>query len=105
MRSDEEPGEGHAGEQLRQLRVQAGMSIEGVAQRAGVGAGWLRKLEEGVGMSSVLYHEWVNLVRATQPLRPEWWDEGHEHDLALGEGGVVSVRSEGERAYWARVEG
>lgn len=96
--------EGHAGEQLRQLRQRAGMSVEEVAERAGVATARLRRLEQGLGTNSVLYDEWVKLVRATQPPRPAWWDEGHEHDLAVGEDGVMSVRSDAERAYWARIE-
>ena len=99
-----EPSEGHAGGQLRQLRQRAGMSVEEVANRAAVAPDWLRRLEDGAGTTSVLYDEWVKLVRATQPPRPEWWDEGHEHDLHLPPGGHHEPRTPSERDYWDRIE-
>lgn len=94
----------HAGEQLRTLRERAGMSVEEVASRAGVDAGWLDGLEHGVGTHEVLYSQWLRLVRATQPPRPEWWDDGYEHDLHLPPGGHHEPRSAAERHYWERIE-
>ncbi len=79
------------------------MSIEETSSRAGVDPVWWAALEDGVGTADVDYHQWLELVKATQPPRPEWWDEGYEHDLQLGEGGVVSVRDEQERRYWERI--
>ncbi len=54
-------GTSHAGEELRWLRERAGMTIEDVAARAGVDAGWLAEpLENGVGTHDVLYSQWVD---------------------------------------------
>lgn len=93
----------HAGEQLHHLRRRAGMSIQETSSRAGVDPVWWAALEDGVGTADVDYHQWLELVKATQPPRPEWWDEGYEHDLQLGEDGVVSVRDEEECRYWERI--
>ncbi len=93
-----------AGEQLRELRERAGMTVEEVAARAGVDAAWLERLESGEGTGDVLYSQWVALVRATQPPRPEWWDEGYEHDLSLPPGGHREPTTESGRRYWARIE-
>ena len=41
------------------------MTIDDVAARAGVDAGWLAELENGVGTHDVLYSQWVDLVKAT----------------------------------------
>jgi len=93
----------HAGEQLQHLRVAAGMTVSEVAERAGVGADWLGRLETGEGTHDVLYSQWAALVRATQPPRPDWWDGGYEHDLSLPPDGHREPTSEGGRRYWARV--
>ena len=93
-----------AGEQLQELRLRAGMTVEEVAARAGVDAGWLERLEAGEGTHEVLYSQWAALVRATQPARPEWWDEGYEHDLSLPPGGHRQPTTESGRRYWARIE-
>lgn len=57
----------HAGEQLRRLRLAAGMTVAEVAERAGVDAGWLARPEADEGTHDVLYSQWVALVQATQP--------------------------------------
>ncbi|MCA1846487.1 MAG: hypothetical protein LC792_25490 [Actinobacteria bacterium] len=44
------------------------------------------------------------VVRATQPPRPEWWDEGYEHDLNLGPNAVVGPLTPAQQEYWARIE-
>lgn len=93
----------HAGEQLQRLRTAAGMTVEEVAERAGVDAEWLRRLEAGEGTHDVLYSQWTALVRATQPPRPEWWDEGYEHDLSLPPDGHREPTTDSGRRYWARV--
>ena len=93
----------HAGEQLRRLRTAAGMTIEEVAERAGVDVEWLRRLEAGEGTHDVLYSQWTTLVRATQPPRPEWWDDGYEHDLSLPPDGHREPTTDRGRRYWARV--
>ena len=55
IRNAEDPGAGEpidveqAGEQLRRLRVAAGMILSEVAERAGIDADWLRRLEAGEG--------------------------------------------------------
>lgn len=93
----------HAGEQLQRLRAATGMTVEEVAERAGVDVAWLRRLEAGEGTHDVLYSQWVSLVRATQPPRPEWWDDGYEHDLSLPPDGHREPTTESGRRYWARV--
>jgi transcriptional regulator with XRE-family HTH domain len=93
----------HGGLYLRQLRERAGMTQGEVADRAGVDVGWLAEVEEH-GTEGLVYSEIVAVVRATQPPRPEWWDEGHEHDLLVGPDGYAPPRSEAERRYWQRIE-
>ena len=100
---DEGAEAAHAGEQLQRLRAAAGMTVEEVAERAGVDAEWLRRLEAGVGTHDVLYSQWMSLVRATQPPRPEWWDDGYEHDLSLPPAGHREPTTDSGRRYWARV--
>jgi transcriptional regulator with XRE-family HTH domain len=86
------------------MRERAGMTIEEVATRAGVDPQWLASIEAGVGTHDVLYSQWLTLVRATQPPRPEWWDDGHEHDLHLPPGGHHEPRTPAEQDYWERIE-
>lgn len=93
----------HAGKQLQELRLAAGMTLAEVAGRAGVDPEWLARLEAGEGGHEVLYSQWVALVRATQPPRPEWWDDGYEHDLALPPDGHREPTTESGRRYWERV--
>jgi transcriptional regulator with XRE-family HTH domain len=93
----------HAGEELRSLRERAGMTVEEVAARAGVDPGWLAELESGTGTREVLYSQWVELVKATQPPRPQWWDEGHEHDLSLPPDGHHDPTTDTGRRYWDRI--
>lgn len=93
----------HGGEYLRRLRERAGMTRSEVAERASVDVGWLADVEEH-GTEGLMYSEIVAVVRATQPPRPEWWDEGHEHDLLLGPDGHAAPRTESERRYWRRIE-
>ncbi|MGH9164490.1 MAG: helix-turn-helix domain-containing protein [Acidimicrobiales bacterium] len=93
----------HAGEQLQRLRTAAGMTVEEVAERAGVDVDWLRRLEAGEGTHDVFYSQWTALVRATQPARPEWWDDGYEHDLSLPPDGHREPTTDSGRRYWARV--
>lgn len=103
MNDDRDDQFNHTGEYLKSLRQQAGMTLEAVAERAGVDAAWLEDVERN-GTHDLLYSEICNLVRATQPPRPEWWDEGYEHDLNLGEGAVVGILTPSQRQYWARIE-
>lgn len=93
----------HAGEQLRRLRVAAGMTLAELAERARVDIDWLSRLEAGEGTHDVLYSQWITLIRATQPPRPEWWDEGYEHDLTLPPDGHREPTTDSGRRYWARV--
>ena len=93
----------HAGEELRSLREQAGMTIEEVAERAGVDARWLASIERGEGTHDVLYSQWLELVKATQPPRPEWWDDGYEHDLSLPPEGHHEPTTASGRRYWDRI--
>jgi len=79
------------------------MTIEEVAAGAGVEPAWLEKVERN-GTHDLLYSEICNLVRATQPPRPERWDEGYEHDLTLHPHGHPAPRTPSEREYWDRIE-
>lgn len=95
--------ETHAGEELRSLRERAGMTIEEVAARAGVDPGRLAELEDGAGTRDVLYSQWAKLVKATQPPRPPWWDDGYEHDLSLPPDGHHEPTTDSGRRYWDRI--
>jgi len=79
------------------------MAVEEVATRANVDAGWLAGIEAGVGTHDVLYSQWVELVKATQPPRPEWWDDGYEHDLSLPPDGHHEPTTASGRLYWDRI--
>ena len=79
------------------------MTLDEVAMRAGVDREWLAALENGVGTHDVLYSEWVDLVKATQPPRPEWWDDGYEHDLSLPPEGHHEPTTPNGRRYWERI--
>jgi hypothetical protein len=57
---------------------------------------------ERLGTQRLSYEQITSLVRATQPPRPSWWDEGHEHDLSLVDA-HLAPRSGAEANYWARV--
>lgn len=82
MVAEAEPA--HTGEVLCRLRAKAGLTIDEVAARAAVEPAQLASLEAGTGVRDLGYDEVLRLVRATQPPRPDWWDEGYEHDLNLG---------------------
>ena len=93
----------HSGQYLRSLREQGGMTLADVADRAGVDPSWLDDVERN-GTYGLVYSEICNLVRATQPPRPAWWDEGYEHDLNLGRNAVVGPLTPAQQEYWARIE-
>jgi len=42
------------------------------------------------------------LVRATEPPRPQWWDDGHEHDLHLPPEAIAD--QDRDQQYWDRIE-
>ena len=67
----------------------------------GIGASELEEIDR-VGTERLSYEQITSLVRATQPPRPSWWDEGHEHDLTLVDA-HLPPRSGAEINYWARV--
>lgn len=79
------------------------MTVGEVAGRAGVDPEWLADVEKH-GTESLGYGEITALIRATQPPRPDWWDEGYEHDLMLGPEGYAAPRTETQRRYWRRIE-
>jgi len=91
-------------EYVRRHRVNAGLSVEELATRVGVNTTWLAAFEEGRRTDELTYDLLLALVRATQPPRPDWWDEGHEHDLHLGPHGAADPKSPSEKRYWARIE-
>jgi hypothetical protein len=89
-------------EYVRSHRVASGLSIEQLAARVDVDPGWLAAFEAGERVEELTYDLLLRLVRATEPPRPEWWDDGHEHDLHLPAGaeGVGGAR---HSDYWRRV--
>jgi hypothetical protein len=89
-------------EYIRQHRLAAGLSVEELAARVRVEPTWLAAFEDGSRTEELTYELLLELVRATQPTRPEWWDSGHEHDLHLGPDPTPGGdhRSGG---YWARI--
>lgn len=89
-------------EYVHSLRVGAGLSIDVVAQRAGVGSEWLERFESGFEVGGVDYETLLRLIRAVQPPRPEWWDEGHEHDLHLPDWAIP--HKECHHQYWEKIE-
>lgn len=84
------------------LRLAAGLSIGDVAERAAVTPEWLERFEAGELEQGIGYAELLTLVRATEPPRPEWWDEGHEHDLHMS--AVSPVDRDRGPSYWARID-
>lgn len=102
MVAEAEPA--HTGEVISRLRAKAGLSLEEVAARAAVEPAQLASLEAGIGVEDLGYDDVLRLVRATQPPRPDWWDEGHEHDLNLGAFAMRNGETETDRQYWARIE-
>lgn len=90
-------------EYVRRHRLAADLSIEEVAVRVGVSADWLARFEAG-DAEELTYQRLLALVRATQPERPGWWDDGHEHDLQLGPGGVADSQDTDPHSYWARID-
>ena len=90
-------------EYVRHHRLAAHLSVEELASRVGVSANWLTRFEAG-DAEELTYELLLALVRATQPERPGWWDDGHEHDLHLGPGGVADAAQQIDRdGYWARI--
>jgi hypothetical protein len=65
--------------------------------------GWLVAIERGEGTHDVLYSQWIALVKATQPPRPERWDHGYEHDLSLPPDGHHEPTTASGLRYWARI--
>ncbi len=91
-------------EYVRRHRLDANISVEQLAARVGVSASWLTLFEAGEGTEELTYDLLLALVRATQPARPEWWDDGHEHDLQLGPVGAPEPDKTGPKGYWTRIE-
>jgi len=89
---------------IRRRRVDAGLSIDDLAASAGVSPTWLASFEAGETTEELTYERLLALVRASQPPRPEWWDEGHEHDLHLGPAGAPETQTPEAKDYWARIE-
>lgn len=89
-------------EHVRSLRIRAGLSISELAERAGVSSSWLERFEAGPDETDLSYAQLLVLVRATQPPRPDWWDEGHEHDLHLPPQAVVDLHRNED--YWSKIE-
>jgi len=66
---------------------------------------WIARVEAGVGVRDVTYGEWALLWRSTRLPRPDWWEEGYEHDLGFAWSGHREPDPDdyGYRQYWARV--
>jgi transcriptional regulator with XRE-family HTH domain len=92
----------HGGEYVRRLRVAAGLTADEVAARAGIATQELDEIELH-GTDKLSYDQIVSLVKATQPPRPSWWDEGHEHDLSLVNA-HLAARTQEEVRYWNRIQ-
>lgn len=91
-------------EYVRRGRRGADLSVEELAARVGVSADWLTRFEAG-DADGLTYELLLELARATQPDRPAWWDDGHEHDLQLGRCGVAAAYEEADpNGYFARIE-
>lgn len=90
-------------EYIRGRRIQAGMTVQSLAARVGVSVDWLEAFEAARGTEELTYDLLLALVRATEPPRPEWWDEGHEHDLHLGSA-AAAVDGGRSSDYWARIQ-
>jgi len=92
----------HGGKYLRRLRLSAGMTTAEVAVRAGMTPSELEEIEL-IGTAALSYNRITALVRATQPERPSWWDDGHEHDLSLLHA-HLPPRTPQEIRYWRRIQ-
>jgi transcriptional regulator with XRE-family HTH domain len=90
-------------EYLRSVRESAGLSIAEVAGRAGVDEHWLEQVEAGAVAEGPNYDLLLKLVAATQPPLPDWWDNGHEHDLHLPRT-AVHDKDNKHLEYWRRIE-
>jgi len=90
-------------EYIRQQRLAAGLSVEELAARVRVEPTWLAAFEDGSQTEELTYELLLELVRATQPTRPEWWDSGHEHDLHLGPNPTPPGQEPRPTGYWSRI--
>ncbi|MDP9074324.1 MAG: helix-turn-helix domain-containing protein [Actinomycetota bacterium] len=90
-------------EYVRRHRLAADLSVEELAVTVGVSPDWLARFEGG-DAEELTYQLLLALVRATQPERPRWWDEGHEHDLQLGPDSRADGQETDPNAYWARIQ-
>ncbi len=104
--------EGHTGVWVRADRERVGMSITEMVARLRtdplrpapwVTEEWLEGIEAGVGVLDLMYDDIAALGRAADPPRPDWWEEGYEHDLGFSKEGHAPPRTPGYRRYWARV--
>lgn len=102
----------HTGVWVRAERELAGMTRTQVVERLRTDPlhplpeateEWLAAIESGVGVTDLTYAQITALSRATVPPRPDWWEEGYEHDLGFSREGHAPPRTEGYRRYWARV--
>jgi hypothetical protein len=102
----------HGGEHLRSDRERAGMSRAELAARARndsldprpyIDEAWITRVEADSGVQDVTFAEWMTLGRSLQPPRPDWWEEGYEHDLRFAWSGHREPVTESGRQYWARV--
>ena len=89
-------------EYVRQHRLAAGLSVEELAARVRVDPAWLAAFEDGSQTEELTYKILLELVRATEPTRPDWWDAGHEHDLHLGPDPTPGG-DQRSGSYWARI--
>jgi transcriptional regulator with XRE-family HTH domain len=96
-----ETGPVSTSEHVRSLRIGAGLSVAELAERAGVSSSWLETFEAGSEETDLSYAQLLALVRATQPPRPDWWDEGHEHDLHLPP--PAAVDPDRNEDYWSKI--
>ncbi|MGI8574637.1 MAG: hypothetical protein ACR2MA_04675 [Egibacteraceae bacterium] len=99
---------------LREARLRVGIGLDELAARTAtdlldplprIDAEWLAKVENGTLGRPLTYREWQTIGRSLLPPRPDWWEEGYEHDVRFAWSGHQDpARHEYERRrYRARV--
>lgn len=108
----DDPDPEHSGIWVRAEREFAGMTPASVVARLRhdplhpmlwASEEWLAAVEAGVGVLDLTFADITSLSRATKPPRPDWWEEGYEHDLRFSKEGHATPATPGYRRYWARV--
>lgn len=96
-----------AGETMRRARERAGTTRADLAGVCGVPEAEIAAMEDH--LERVTVTEWdpfMAALDATAPPRPDWWEEGADHDASLGveDRGDPALLDDAERAYWAGID-